>query len=187
MSPSLWLSPRNGAWARSQGISPFASRPLAKFGIHIHANRSRQARGRNVQADEYCASLRVGQSGAVVEGRIFIRQARLYHLKALQLQRPAHLHRKFQNDFTFPNAAGSARAGVSSSVRRDRVQQYSIPGEAVVEQLKSTAKWHYRLKGLQFVAPVASRAPDSVRGGRARTGRRETASNANTKKNHRKL
>ena len=69
-----------------------------------------------MQTYKYRTGLRVSQSGTIVEGGIFVCQSRLDHLETLRFERAADLHRKLQNNFAFAYAAGSARAGVRTTV-----------------------------------------------------------------------
>jgi hypothetical protein len=84
----------------------------------IHSHRSRLARGRNVQSDEYPPSLRVCQFRTIVERRIVICLAREDDSQSLSLQRNAHQPRIAEYNVALRDAGRSACAWVRAAVRR---------------------------------------------------------------------
>ena len=85
--------------------------------VDVDARRAGKARGRNVDGDEHRSALRVGHGRAVVEGRIFVAEARLHYLKALCLKCAPNLRDELQDHIAFANAAGAARSGVRATMR----------------------------------------------------------------------
>jgi hypothetical protein len=77
-----------------------------------------------MQCHENCTGLGVSQCRAIIEGRVFVSQPGLHHLKPLCLERSSNLHRKLQNDFAFAYPAGSARPRVRATVRG--IENYDI-------------------------------------------------------------